>query len=436
MESGEARTGADMTCVGCGNALDPEDSFCPQCGRPVASPSAADETVLRDSVLGGQVCPRCGATVEAGNMFCTQCGGRIDAARTASGVAGEGDLPPIAMPDRAEAPVPLPAEQAGAQPQAEPMAAPAGSKADKRFIMAIAAIVAAVLVVVIGAFVFARAWNSGVHDAGGDSTTQTQSDSTDGPSGSGSSTACDTAPKATVTSADDVNGGLLLDVEFSSACQSADKDTLDDSGTKITVTDADGNTVAAAVFDFSADPVDLTASAPGARLGFSSGQFWQLADQISPSALTVSVQYGAKGSGAASELQSGAKAGSDALDGDARENVAHAALEQRIKQDKSTASGFYTTYTTQLSSKRLGLKADGKTWTYQDIWNEFVSFRAKYPNSILIWSNDYPTYTKNGPSQWYVTLSGERFATTDAGDSWCTAKGLNDGEHCLVVDLQ
>mgnify|MGYP000460855388 FL=1 len=128
-------------------------------------------------------------------------------------------------------------------------------------------------------------------------------------------------------------------------------------------------------------------------------------------------------------------AGSD-IDSEDAERYAQLALSWQLKHDESAASRFYTTYTTQLSSKKNDMKADGKTWHYVDIYEQFLQQRIKHKNAILIWSGDYPTYTKaDASTAYYVILSGDTVDSVKAGDAWCKSNGYGAAD-CAVVDLQ
>jgi hypothetical protein len=49
-------------------------------------------------------------------------------------------------------------------------------------------------------------------------------------------------------------------------------------------------------------------------------------------------------------------------------------------------------WVTQVSAKNVGLEADGKTWTVEDILNEYEANKVKYPGAILIQSGDWASY--------------------------------------------
>ena len=69
------------------------------------------------------------------------------------------------------------------------------------------------------------------------------------------------------------------------------------------------------------------------------------------------------------------------------------------------------------------------------MYNQFLRLRARHRNALLIWSGDYPTYTKNKTTDYYVILSGEGFGTTADATAWCSSNGYTSDD-CLAVDLQ
>lgn len=119
----------------------------------------------------------------------------------------------------------------------------------------------------------------------------------------------------------------------------------------------------------------------------------------------------------------------------AAEQQAHDELQRQVEADKAKAAGLLNVYTTQLSSKKPGLQAAGRTWTYETILGQYRELKAKYPNALLVWGPDYTNYSRSGhPSDYYVMLSGETFATAQAAKGWCTANGYGS-ENCLPVHL-
>lgn len=119
---------------------------------------------------------------------------------------------------------------------------------------------------------------------------------------------------------------------------------------------------------------------------------------------------------------------------DEAENNASKALDWQVEHDKDSAELFYSTYTAQLSSKRKGMEAEGKTWNYRDILAQFITMRNKNSNVLLIWSGDWPAYSSNS-DKYYVILAGEGFDSTDEAWNWCKANNYGPND-CMPIDLQ
>lgn len=64
-------------CPSCRSGLEPDDRFCPSCGREVARSAAAPAD---DHPAGGGPCPACGRAAPPGSSACPSCGTRLGAA--------------------------------------------------------------------------------------------------------------------------------------------------------------------------------------------------------------------------------------------------------------------------------------------------------------------------------------------------------------------
>ena len=82
----------------------------------------------------------------------------------------------------------------------------------------------------------------------------------------------------------------------------------------------------------------------------------------------------------------------------------------------------------QISAKRPGLYADGRTWDNQAILAEFESSRSRYPQVRLLDSSEWPVFSESG---WWVTVSAQGFASADDALAWCRGNGL-DKDHCFA----
>lgn len=325
------------------------------------------------------------------------------------------------------------------QPPVQPSRPGESAGKGKKKTALIVGIIIAVLVVALAAGF--GVWWFMLRDSGTQSA-QTQSTSQQsGKTKSGDSKAakddkpCTAAPDAELSSVDHSDANLVAQLQLTSNCASTkDGDTAEfkESDVKVSIKDDEGNVIASAVFDFSKQPVKFNGETANVALEFTTRQYWRPYDQIETGSTEVILQTGQSGTGEAGSADGDALAGSDINSEDA-ERYAQLALSWQLKHDESAASRFYTT---QLSSKKNDMKADGKTWHYVDIYEQFLQQRIKHKNAILIWSGDYPTYTKaDASTAYYVILSGDTVDSVKAGDAWCKSNGYGAAD-CAVVDLQ
>ncbi len=421
-----------MRCSRCGANVVEGDRFCENCGAPVA-------------VQAGSVCPVCGQQSEPGMRFCQQCGAELS--------AGPQPAQPVPTAQPYQAVQQYAGQYGAAQPGAvfppqavQPPAQPSrpgesAGKGKKKTALIVGIIIAVLVVALAAGF---GVWWFMLRDSGTQSA-QTQSTSQQsGKTKSGDSKAakddkpCTAAPDAELSSVDHSDANLVAQLQLTSNCASTkDGDTAEfkESDVKVSIKDDEGNVIASAVFDFSKQPVKFNGETANVALEFTTRQYWRPYDQIETGSAEVILQTGQSGTGEAGSADGDALAGSD-IDSEDAERYAQLALSWQLKHDESAASRFYTTYTTQLSSKKNDMKADGKTWHYVDIYEQFLQQRIKHKNAILIWSGDYPTYTKaDASTAYYVILSGDTVDSVKAGDAWCKSNGYGAAD-CAVVDLQ
>lgn len=86
------------------------------------------------------------------------------------------------------------------------------------------------------------------------------------------------------------------------------------------------------------------------------------------------------------------------------------------------------TWVPQLSSKWLGLVAEGRTWTSATILAEHQQLRQAYPGVRLLWSGDWSTFSD---SNYWVTVAGLTFPTAEGALAWCRSGGF-DRDHCFA----
>ncbi|WP_347954726.1 hypothetical protein [Gordonia aichiensis] len=111
------------------------------------------------------------------------------------------------------------------------------------------------------------------------------------------------------------------------------------------------------------------------------------------------------------------------------ESAAATALTDRAAADAADFRGpLNNRWTAQISAKRPGLVAEGRTWDNQAILAEFDAARGRYPQVRLLDSSDWPVFSDSG---WWVTVSAQSFAGPEAALSWCVVNGL-DRDHCFA----
>lgn len=111
------------------------------------------------------------------------------------------------------------------------------------------------------------------------------------------------------------------------------------------------------------------------------------------------------------------------------EQAALAQLQDLANGDRSDVADFLADrWIPQISSKRVGLVAEGTTWTNQAILAEHNRLRSMYPEVKLLWSGDWSTF--DGRDFW-VTVVGLTSADPNDPLGWCVREGF-DRDHCIA----
>lgn len=144
---------------------------------------------------------------------------------------------------------------------------------------------------------------------------------------------------------------------------------------------------------------------------------------LAPSTGTVPVDFGANESASPSPSPSESKVESTPSPQEA--------LSTYTKEGTAKANDLEGQWVTQVSAKDVGLEADGKTWSAQDIVNEFETNRVKYPGAILIHSGDWDSYKDDN---YWVTVIDTPYSDPEPALDQCRSWGL-DRDHCLAKRL-
>lgn len=127
----------------------------------------------------------------------------------------------------------------------------------------------------------------------------------------------------------------------------------------------------------------------------------------------------------------GADPTGEASDGALPDDPAEA-LRQRIDTDASAvAADIEGSWVPQLSSKKVGLEAEGRTWDEQAILDEHERLREEHPRVKLLWSGDYASFKSK---DFYVTIVGITFDDPDQALAWCGSHGL-DADSCYAKKI-
>ena len=241
---------------------------------------------------------------------------------------------------------------------------------------------------------------------------------------------CSAPPKMTGTSATQSSDGLSVQATMTAACPGGD--VLSNSAFEVAVT-AGGSDVAAGSFDLSSQPIVLEKDQSArVTLVFPAGSYWRPADMATGELALTGTLAGASAAVPDRAVQNPSSLtaiGPGTPQGGSADAAALAALDDIMAADAITLRGLQGQWLPQISSKKVGLFADGITWGNEEILREFLENRAQFPESLLLWSGDWGSF--DSPGAYWVTVVGSPTSTADSALAWCVRNGL-DQEHCLA----
>ena len=264
---------------------------------------------------------------------------------------------------------------------------------------------------------------------------------------SGTVQACSSMPTLRITSVEDGQGELKVQANVTTPC--ADGDFLAGSANQVLLYSSTSPTggadvehlVASGTFDLSSDPLIIPNGGRSLTLRFGEQHYFRTAKDLDLKSLKITPTFDrgsqssvTSGSSANSPMTIASSTSSNVNQEQQDEQAAGEALRWQASHDRSLIMSKYLgKWTPQLSSKKNGLFADGQTWTNRMILAEFLKTRQTYPDAALVFSNDWSVFDSGG--NWWVTLSGELYATADEANAWCDAQGY-DAEHCLAKRME
>ena len=263
---------------------------------------------------------------------------------------------------------------------------------------------------------------------------------------SGAVKACSSMPTFTITSVEDGQGELNVQGTVTTSC--AEGDFLGGSSNQVLIYSSASPTggadvdhlVASGTFDLSGDPLIIPNGGRAVTLRFGEQHYFRTAKDLDLKTLTVKPSFdrGSQSSVTSksstnSPMTMASSTNSNANQQEQDEQAAGDALQWQAKHDRSAVmSKFLGKWTPQLSSKQVDLVADGQTWTNRSILAEFLKTRQANPNAVIVNTSEWSVFDVGG---WWVTLSGELYATADEANAWCDSQGY-DSEHCLAKRME
>ena len=263
---------------------------------------------------------------------------------------------------------------------------------------------------------------------------------------SGAVKACSSMPTFTITSVEDGQGELNVQGNVTTSC--AEGDFLGGSSNQVLIYSSASPTggadvdhlVASGTFDLSSDPLIIPNGGRAVTLRFGEQHYFRTAKDLDLKTLTVKPSFdrGSQSSVTSksstnSPMTMASSTNSNANQQEQDEQAAGDALQWQAKHDRSAVmSKFLGKWTPQLSSKQVDLVADGQTWTNRSILAEFLKTRQANPNAVIVNTSEWSVFDVGG---WWVTLSGELYATADEANAWCDSQGY-DAEHCLAKRME
>lgn len=96
-------------------------------------------------------------------------------------------------------------------------------------------------------------------------------------------------------------------------------------------------------------------------------------------------------------------------------------LADQATLDRPTVEGLVGYWVPQVSSKAVGLFADGRTYTDEDIVTDHQHWVDRFSDAVLLRSGDYSSFAN--PNFW-VTVVAQTFSSAGEANGWCAAQRL------------
>ncbi|WP_395307537.1 hypothetical protein V4U86_19240 [Mycobacterium sp. AMU20-3851] len=281
--------------------------------------------------------------------------------------------------------------------------------------------VAAVVVVAAGATTAVLLYRSSSENSAEDSAAGGFGTGT--PAAVAAQPACTAPPILETESFDLRDEGLVVGAALFSGCPGGDVE----AGEAVRVTVADGERdIAAGEFDFSASPVEMKAGVPEHRtLVFPKGMYWRTPDMVSGKPTLVAHRGETRTAtpvASTSTTDELVAVGPAEPEHGSVDGVAKAVLNELRDADYPVVlDGGANRWVPQVSSKRAGLVADGRTLSNADVLRDHLDFRQRFDQARLVYSGQWSTFND---SDWWVTVVGPSWVYPEGANGWCDRQGF------------
>ncbi|MGI9003337.1 MAG: hypothetical protein ACR2GH_17045 [Pseudonocardia sp.] len=106
-------------------------------------------------------------------------------------------------------------------------------------------------------------------------------------------------------------------------------------------------------------------------------------------------------------------------------------LQQQALDDAATVEGLVGYWVPQVSSKDLGTVAGGRSFGYPEILTDFQSWKAAFPDAVLLRSDDFSSFSSAG---YWVTMIPRTFSTAQEANGWCDEQQI-PADDCFAKRL-
>ena len=103
------------------------------------------------------------------------------------------------------------------------------------------------------------------------------------------------------------------------------------------------------------------------------------------------------------------------------ERAAQEALDRQVATDQPSVEQLADTWVPELSSKKVGLHANGVTYDYLAIWADYQQQVAAHPDALLLKSGDFSTFRFG---DFWVTVVPQTFGAAAPANAWCDSQGI------------